>query len=241
MSEFPNRLQSIIRELESINSNNRTHINMNYYENYYNNPYDNEYTPPSNSPPVLNNPGNIPSNNADNIADITVNLYDNISNNSTSEAVSTGPNTNEAVNTNTSNIRNTDNIPLRNVLSIASGNPNISGHIINSISSILGDIGPLNEALSIGANIYRVDNLFNTASENNQTPGLTLSQLNEKTNVYIQDTANENEKCHICKEEYNDNSIYRKNISCEHYFHQGCIDTWYSEKYKCPICNQDVR
>ena len=41
-------------------------------------------------------------------------------------------------------------------------------------------------------------------------------------------------------EEYNDNSIYRKNISCGHYFHQGCIDTWYSEKNKCPICNQGL-
>ena len=243
MSEFQNRLRSIIRELEQMNSNTN-HVNLNYYEHYYNNsdPYNNEYRTPSNER-VLNTPSTAA---ADNIADITVNLYDNLTSDQGSTANSaSAPEAHEPPNTNitgnTNNIRTTGNtVPLRNALSIASGNPNISGHIINSISSILGDIGPLNEALSIGANIYRVDNIFNTASENNQPQGLALSQLNEKTNVYIQDTANENDECHICREEYNDNSIYRKNISCGHYFHQGCIDTWYSEKNKCPICNQGL-
>ena len=51
----------------------------------------------------------------------------------------------------------------------------------------------------------------------------------------------ENDICTICRQQFNDRSIIRKINVCGHYFHQGCIDTWYSEKYKCPICNQDVR
>ena len=44
--------------------------------------------------------------------------------------------------------------------------------------------------------------------------------------------------CAICNESFINNNICRKNIKCNHYFHQKCIDTWYSENNKCPQCNQ---
>ena len=251
-----NRIRNIIQELENINSGN---INLNYYENYYN--YSTNESTSENLDAPVNVQSSIPDNrnesgsNIDqytrnmssntnnvqdeNIADITVNLYSpsNLDNTSSSNQ---GNNSNSnstpiniSANTNRSNIPSTNNI--------SGTNSNIPANILNGISSILGDIGPLNDALSVGASIYRVDNIYNTPATNTQRDYLTLAQLNEKTTVYIQDTANENDKCPICNENYTDNCIYRKNIACGHYFHQGCIDTWYSENYKCPVCNQDIR
>ena len=39
---------------------------------------------------------------------------------------------------------------------------------------------------------------------------------------------------------YKENDICRKNIKCGHYFHQSCIDTWYANNNKCPICDQVI-
>lgn len=75
---------------------------------------------------------------------------------------------------------------------------------------------------------------------------VSLSVLNTNTNIRlfsdIRDTINDEEsleeKCHICNVEYTDNDILRVNNSCGHYLHQVCIDHWYSNHNKCPICNQ---
>ena len=34
--------------------------------------------------------------------------------------------------------------------------------------------------------------------------------------------------------------VFVGKMTCGHYFHQGC-QSWYSENYKCPVCNQDIR
>ena len=34
--------------------------------------------------------------------------------------------------------------------------------------------------------------------------------------------------------------VFVENKLCGHYFHQECIDIWYSEKNMCPECNQIV-
>ena len=255
-----NRIRNIIQELENINSGN---INLNYYENYYNystneSTSENIDTPINNTQRPMSDNTNESGSNTDqystnmnsnlnniqdeNIADITVNLYtpSNLDNTSSSTQ---GNNLNQS-NPNSTPINisantNRTNIPPINNLS--GTNANIPENILNGISSILGDIGPLSDALSVGASIYRVDNIYNTPATNTQQDYLTLAQLNEKTTVYIQDTALPADKCPICNELYTDNCVYRKNIACGHYFHQGCIDTWYSENYKCPVCNQDIR
>ena len=72
----------------------------------------------------------------------------------------------------------------------------------------------------------------------NPTTGLSLTRINNNTEVFINNDTSQ--KCHICNELYKVNDICRKVLKCGHYFHQSCIDTWFSENNKCPICNQAV-
>ena len=54
----------------------------------------------------------------------------------------------------------------------------------------------------------------------------------------INDEESIEHKCHICNVEYVDDDILRVNSICGHYFHQICLDQWFSSHNKCPICNQ---
>ena len=48
-----------------------------------------------------------------------------------------------------------------------------------------------------------------------------------------------NDKCSICRLEYNDDDNVRI-LECEHIFHTECVDTWLLEhSYKCPYCRND--
>ena len=72
---------------------------------------------------------------------------------------------------------------------------------------------------------------------------LTLNTLNNKTEIFIykQTSTEDQDRCSICNELYRDNDICRKNSMCNHFFHQKCIDIWYSDKNVCPVCNQHVQ
>ena len=72
----------------------------------------------------------------------------------------------------------------------------------------------------------------------NNTNQLSIQQLNQNTNVFV--TEDLQEKCSICNESFGDDPICRRNIICNHYFHRGCIDTWYSSHNKCPVCNINI-
>ena len=73
------------------------------------------------------------------------------------------------------------------------------------------------------------------------SPGLSLSNILNKTELFIYKTIEDPEdKCHICNEQYSELDICRKNKICNHYFHQICIDNWYSSHNKCPICQQII-
>tara|TARA_B110000208_G_C11723131_1_gene413532 strand:+ start:548 stop:1048 length:501 start_codon:yes stop_codon:yes gene_type:complete len=68
---------------------------------------------------------------------------------------------------------------------------------------------------------------------------VSISQLIANTGTILYKCLeNGEEKCHICNEPYNDDDICRQNNVCKHYFHQMCIDNWYSGNNKCPICQQ---
>ena len=50
----------------------------------------------------------------------------------------------------------------------------------------------------------------------------------------------EYESCTICRERFQSNSIVRK-LQCGHIFHIGCIDTWFENNIRCPVCRSDLR
>ena len=77
------------------------------------------------------------------------------------------------------------------------------------------------------------------SSSRSLVTNLTLQVLNNASAVFI--TEDLTEKCHICNDTYENDTICRKNLSCNHFFHRGCIDTWYSEHNTCPICNQVIQ
>lgn len=244
------RIRNIIQDLEEVCSSN-SEIHFQYIENYYNN--ENTNTESMNTRNIGNH-SNINGETTDNIADITVNLYDtpqeqNSSVNNTTTNMNLG--TNPTIATDTSHTNNTNNVSnissntqsqIRNIPINITENTNISSIISDSIESILNDLPSLGGTdLSIGANIFSATNLVPLQNLTRIHTGLSLSELNEKTSVYTGKPIIDDDTCNICNELFSESSIYRKNIKCGHYFHQGCIDTWYAENYKCPICNQNIR
>ena len=256
------RIRNIIQELEEVCSSNNE-IHFQYIENYYNNAETNNNTNNINRRNVPDN--NIEEETPNNVADITVSLYENTTENnqdinesinnirtSTNLNVNT-PNSDNTSNTNTpdnlsGNVNNTTinssdiQLPVRTIPINITDNRSLGSTIANSIDSLLNDLPNINNSeLSVGANIFRLENLVPVHNPSRVQNGLTISELNEKTTIYINPTLPENDKCHICNELFTENCIFRKNIKCGHYFHQGCLDTWYAENHKCPICNQNIR
>lgn len=49
------------------------------------------------------------------------------------------------------------------------------------------------------------------------------------------------ERCQICLSDYQDYEIVRNLKSCNHYFHQQCIDSWLlNQKNNCPLCRSQA-
>lgn len=48
------------------------------------------------------------------------------------------------------------------------------------------------------------------------------------------------ESCCICLNDYKDGDKYRI-LPCKHNFHKKCIDKWFAQNVKCPVCRLDVR
>lgn len=68
--------------------------------------------------------------------------------------------------------------------------------------------------------------------------GVTLKNLLQKTKV----TLHNNFECKICVICQLDINIYDiiRTINCSHHFHINCIDTWFLENKKCPICRFEI-
>ena len=43
------------------------------------------------------------------------------------------------------------------------------------------------------------------------------------------------EECIICREEFQINDTFKK-LNCEHFFCTSCVQTWFKENTKCPVC-----
>ena len=117
-----------------------------------------------------------------------------------------------------------------------SSQEDISSRIQSVVNTIINDTDSSNihaiPISSLTANLIGTPNEINQMTHN----GLSLSTINNNTEVFINNDTSQ--KCHICNESYTENTICRKFLGCGHYFHQACIDTWFSENTQCPICNQ---
>jgi hypothetical protein len=47
--------------------------------------------------------------------------------------------------------------------------------------------------------------------------------------------------CAICQDTLSPEQEGRKLLACSHWFHRGCIDTWFTRDVHCPNCRHDVR
>tara|TARA_B100001093_G_scaffold229731_1_gene220270 strand:- start:115 stop:810 length:696 start_codon:yes stop_codon:yes gene_type:complete len=123
-----------------------------------------------------------------------------------------------------------------------SSQEDISSRIQNVVNTIMNDT-TISNLQPIGTGISMtpiVTTSVNNISNENGDRGLTISQLNNNTEVFLYGKNDNEEKCAICDEIYKENDICRKILKCGHIFHQGCIDTWFSEHSVCPICNQNI-
>jgi hypothetical protein len=66
----------------------------------------------------------------------------------------------------------------------------------------------------------------------------TQNQINTATNI-ISTTAT-SEICSICQESLA-NSEVRRIHHCRHMFHRNCIDRWFEQNVRCPVCRHDIR
>lgn len=229
MSNQDSRLRLILSEMSNLYSNNNgnTTININFYDNYN---YYNGDSPPNN---IVD----------EELTEITatVSIPNNLSNvvtDSTSQLRQTVNNTaqDNRGNTNISGTTNNANNLTRPVVSrviplISSGN--LSDILNNNLTDIISNVTNTlesNDSMAIfGQQIQ---------PSSNNTNQLSIQQLNQNTNVFV--TEDLQEKCSICNESFGDDPICRRNIICNHYFHRGCIDTWYSSHNKCPVCNINI-
>lgn len=84
---------------------------------------------------------------------------------------------------------------------------------------------------------------------NNHRNETTNANINTNVNTQVDTTNNEHEnnrfqqdnRCVICMESLEDNTIVRRLNKCNHVFHIDCIDKWFESKITCPTCRQDIR
>ena len=72
--------------------------------------------------------------------------------------------------------------------------------------------------------------------------GLNIIELRENTTLetYQNTSSEEEERCTICHENISRNEIIRKINSCNHIFHQDCIDIWLETHNTCPLCRGNI-
>ncbi len=86
--------------------------------------------------------------------------------------------------------------------------------------------------LNIIENVDEFTTLLNLSPE---PTGIKLNKLNSCSKAIISSEENNEDMCCICQLSLKDEPILRK-LECKHLFHLECIDKWFEEKNKCPVC-----
>ena len=67
----------------------------------------------------------------------------------------------------------------------------------------------------------------------------TAAQIATATTV--ETVVGEEEMCAICQDSIVSGTEARSINACDHTFHTGCIDTWFTTNVRCPVCRHDIR
>jgi hypothetical protein len=81
---------------------------------------------------------------------------------------------------------------------------------------------------------------FEPISRNELNNGIEFEAINLNTELFLYSPIDGNDttriECSICHISIINNEICRKINTCNHIFHQNCIDTWFNRHNTCPIC-----
>ena len=109
----------------------------------------------------------------------------------------------------------------------------------NLINSRLNRTGITNQPDMIEVTLYNNGNSVTSMEDVSVYP--SLRTLSRASDVYrYEDIETEYESCTICRERFQSNSIIRK-LQCGHIFHIGCVDQWFENNVRCPVCRTDLR
>ena len=97
----------------------------------------------------------------------------------------------------------------------------------NTNNTIVND-----NVLNMIENVDEFTTLLNLSPE---PTGIKLNKLNSCSKAIIASEENNEDMCCICQLSLKDEPILRK-LECKHVFHLECIDKWFEEKNKCPVC-----
>jgi len=65
--------------------------------------------------------------------------------------------------------------------------------------------------------------------------------IRANTTLSTTSDADTNAVCAICQDGYEVGVERRSLNACHHAFHKSCIDVWFQENVKCPVCRHDIR
>ena len=82
----------------------------------------------------------------------------------------------------------------------------------------------------------------NMAPENFADPVIvrpTEQDVMNATTIGISTTPDE--VCAICQDSIEEDAETRSIDYCDHQFHKHCVDTWFQQNVRCPVCRHDIR
>lgn len=69
----------------------------------------------------------------------------------------------------------------------------------------------------------------------------TPQQIQVATRVYNAAPTGETDLCAICQDGYENGQAIRQIVHCNHKFHTNCLDPWFRQNVRCPVCRYDIR
>lgn len=85
---------------------------------------------------------------------------------------------------------------------------------------------------------------FTIPTNDSEDPILVTHKLvneNTKLEVFEDNDGNEATICSICRGDIENGDIIRTINTCNHSFHQTCIDKWFEDKNTCPVCRCNLQ